>query len=258
MFWLPGLNRYSNMATPCPASALPQGILTKADMQLGIQAMLQWDPELKEKAAFELENTRECLLFSRAFFAEDKARSVSLTKGILFFTILQNALNYPEVELEDVGWKADSYNNKGLIQSLQEKVKECPALYSKAMLEKKMGEVESAAKFIGFAAGSMTKQNPQKATLLGAWVCLDDLYVHLEFRFAKMDWWCEICGKHLRRAGSRCERSKKGRVAQSCACKCLGHLACSATNKCQSRRFLFKRASWALNCVLHSLMQGRL
>ena len=185
--WLPGLNRYSSMATPRPASALPQGILKKADLQLGIQAMLQWDPELKGKVAFELENARECLLFCRPFFAENKVKSVSLTQAILFLTILQNVLNYPEVELDDVEWKADFYNSKELIQSLQEKVKECPFLFSKAMLEKKIDEVESAAKFIAFAVGSMQSRIPQKATLQGAWACLDDLYVHLEFRFAKME-----------------------------------------------------------------------
>ena len=76
--------------------------------------------------------------FSAALFlAENKVKSVSLTQAILFLTILQNVLNYPEVELDDVEWKADFYNSKELIQSLQEKVKECPFLFSKAMLEKR-------------------------------------------------------------------------------------------------------------------------
>ena len=122
------------MAEARPASALPQGVLEKADLQLGIQAFLQWDPELKAKTEFELENARECFLFCSSFFADNKIRSTSLTKAILFLTTLQTALNYPEAELKDVPWKANSYKSNELIQSLQEQVKACPALQSKAAL----------------------------------------------------------------------------------------------------------------------------
>ena len=62
-----GLNRHSSMAEARPASALPQGVLEKADLQLGIQAFLQWDPELKAKKEFELENARECFFFLQLF-----------------------------------------------------------------------------------------------------------------------------------------------------------------------------------------------
>lgn len=176
------------MAAPRPASASPQGVLAKAELELGIQAFLQkCDPGLKEKADFELENARECLLFSRPFFAEDKLKSVSLTKAILFLTTLQNALKYPETELQDVPWKADSYNGNALVESFQEKVVACTALKSKAALEKKADEVESAAKFIARALDTIKETIPQTAALQGSVVCLDDLYVHLEFRFANMD-----------------------------------------------------------------------
>lgn len=175
------------MAEARPAGALPQGVLAKADLQLGILAFLQWDPELKAKCAFELENARECLLFSRPFFEEDKVRSVSLTQAVLFLTTLQNALNHPETELEDVPWKADSYNNKALIQSLQEKVKQCPALMSHASLEKKIDEVQSAAMFLASALRGINRPIPQTGPLQGSAVCLDDLYVHLEFRFANLE-----------------------------------------------------------------------
>ena len=62
-----------------------------------------------------------------------------------------------------------------------------PVFVFKGHAGKKIDEVESAAKFIAFAVGSMQSRIPQKATLQGAWACLDDLYVHLEFRFAKME-----------------------------------------------------------------------
>ena len=133
------------MAAARPANAKPQGVLAKADLQLGSRAFLQWDPNLRAKSEHELENARECLLFCRQFFVEDRTRSVALAQAILFLTILQNSLNYPEDELVDVPWTADYYDKNAEIQALQEKVKECVALKSKAGLERKIDEVESAA-----------------------------------------------------------------------------------------------------------------
>ena len=175
------------MAAARSANAKPQGVLAKADLQLGIRAFLQWDPKMRAKSEHELENARECLLFCRQFFVEDRTRSVALAQAILFLTILQNSLNYPEDELVDVPWTADYYDKNAEIQALQEKVKECVALKSKAGLERKIDEVESAALFIASAMGAIGSGIPQAAHLQGSAVCLDDLYVHLEFRFANLE-----------------------------------------------------------------------
>ena len=61
------------------------------------------------------------------------------------------------------------------------------ALKSKAGLERKIDEVESAALFIASAMGAIGSGIPQAAHLQGSAVCLDDLYVHLEFRFANLE-----------------------------------------------------------------------
>ena len=76
------------MAASRPAIAKPQGVLAKADLQLGIQGFLQWDPDLRSKSQHEIENVRESLLFCRIFFAEDRQRSTALAIAILFLTVL--------------------------------------------------------------------------------------------------------------------------------------------------------------------------
>lgn len=58
---------------------------------------------------------------------------------------------------------------------------------SKADLEKKTDEVQSAAMFIASALAAIKDPIPQTAPLQVSAVCLGDLYVHLEFRFANMD-----------------------------------------------------------------------
>ena len=163
----------------------PQGVLSKADLQLGIQGFQRWDPDLKAKSQHELENARESLLFCRQFFKEDRNRSVALAQVILFLTMLQGSLDNPEMELEDVPWKADFYDKFAFVKSMQEKVIERTALKSKAALERKIDEVESAAVFLS-EANAAEPQIPQAAHLQGAVVCLNDLYVHMEFRFANV------------------------------------------------------------------------
>eukprot|EP00435_Cladocopium_sp_Y103_P063112 s225_g24.t1 len=101
------------------------GVLAKADLLLGIQAFLQWDPDLKSKSDFELENVRQSLIFFQPFYADDRNRSVALAQGILFLTILQNAMGNPGAEIVDVPWTANSYNKSASVQSMQEKMTFC-------------------------------------------------------------------------------------------------------------------------------------
>ncbi|CAL1162770.1 unnamed protein product [Cladocopium goreaui] len=141
---------------------LPQGVLNRADLQLGVQAFLLWDPALKEKSAFELENAREALIFCQPFFKEDRTRSCALACAIMFFTILQMTLDRPGTEPTDCTWTAHLYTRSGQIQPMQEKIEKCPALTSRGLLAGKVGELDSAPHFEGCFA------------------CLDDLLVHMK------------------------------------------------------------------------------
>lgn len=162
---------------------LPQGVLNRADLQLGVQAFLRWDPALKEKSAFEMENAREALIFCQPFFKEDRTRSCALACAIMFLTILQMTLDRPGTEPTDCTWTAHLYTRSGQIQPMQEKIEKCPALTSRELLAGKVGELDSAASFLLGAINAMPHDLlPQAPHFEGCFACLDDLLVHMKFR----------------------------------------------------------------------------
>lgn len=172
-------------------------LLPKATIKASWAAFVEVDSDLASAGSFDLNTTLEALKFCQSFVEENVRRSNTLAMSLALLSEMKamSEMQSPVKEVTEIFWES-MYDPLAEIKSIQQKIRDCPALAEPENINNKIKLLTNAFNYLKKIVTKTPEDLQYQSFLQAAVAIIEDILVGLKWHLVFPDPSQAVCARN--------------------------------------------------------------